>query len=254
MSWNISLKWKLAYKYSWVLLTRIDVLIYPSGRHCGESGTVGLTWGLVQKAATPVSLKISRLSEAQYPPSPSYVGANYYLWTEIPCFFILFTTVKRLFLPIAGGVGGTFKGAFRPKSFYDSVIPPSFQFPLIFLPRSLRVFSLCSQAVFWACFSISSLRELAKVCREATAKNPGPRNLNFLLTVYQSMVGTLNKPFLPPHGVCDNNASREQCVLPRTAHVTPEKHRLKWGQVTFTSDQVWKPAEDGRSLQNAMEN
>ena len=91
----------------WVLLTRIDVLIYPSGRHFGESRTVMLTGGLVQKVHISLSIKLSCCSEAQYPLSPPNVDAKYYIWIlfyKLILFFIPFTMLKRLSLLIAGGL------------------------------------------------------------------------------------------------------------------------------------------------------
>ena len=105
---------------------------------------------------------------------------------------------------------------------YAEEITPSFQFPLRFLnlvsclPSTVCFFStLFTGCVFWACCSISSLRGLAKVCKEAAPKNSAPRIPNCLFTVCQAIAGTLNKLFIPHHRsvLILNNASIEWYIL-----------------------------------------
>lgn len=102
-------------------------------------------------------LSASRFPEAQYPVGPSYVDAKYYLWILLYR-FILFSSCsprwRGCFCSLQGG--WDLQRCLPPKLFYDSIIPPSFQFPLIFpnlvscLPSTVSAifFLFCLQAVF----------------------------------------------------------------------------------------------------------
>lgn len=90
----------------WVLLTRIDILIYPSGRHFGESGTVMFTWDLLQKVQIPISIRLSCCSGCWSEPTNLDVKLHRKPLMYTHWFFMPFTMLKRLLSPLDFLSGG----------------------------------------------------------------------------------------------------------------------------------------------------